>query len=235
MAKDYYFILGVSSDATQEQIKSAYRREAKRCHPDLSGEGSEPFLAIREAYEVLGDEGRREVYDAELAKDKERQYRAKEIKPEPLRRGRCPAEPLVPSRRSSGYRDASFEPSFQPPFGEPYRRRWNDPPDPFRPEPGRGMETIHVQVSLGREGALRGGRVRVLVPVRIPCPACGGWGGSSFFGCLYCSGSGTAVEEYPVDVAFPGGIVDGDTGSVSLSVAGLHDVALALHFRVRER
>ena len=55
MANDYYLILGIGDDASQDEIKSAYRREAKRLHPDCSDEGCEPFLDLHEAYEVLGD------------------------------------------------------------------------------------------------------------------------------------------------------------------------------------
>jgi curved DNA-binding protein CbpA len=70
MAKDYYLILGIGADATEDEIKSAYRREAKRHHPDCSGEDCEPFLALQEAYEVLGDPERRRAYDRELARER---------------------------------------------------------------------------------------------------------------------------------------------------------------------
>ncbi len=91
--KDYYATLGVSADASQEEIKSAYRRQAKKCHPDSSGKKScEPFLAVREAYEVLGDPQRRRDYDAQ----RERARRGERLTG---RRGR--PEPLRPERRSA--------------------------------------------------------------------------------------------------------------------------------------
>jgi len=91
--KDYYATLGVDVNATQEEIKSAYRRQAKKCHPDCSGQGSEPFLALREAYEVLGDPQRRRAYDAERARARRRHRSApRRVQPEPLRaQSRSPA------------------------------------------------------------------------------------------------------------------------------------------------
>ena len=63
--KDYYEILGVQRDATQQAIKSAYRKLARKYHPDVnkSKDAQEKFKDINEAYEVLGDEQKRKRYD----------------------------------------------------------------------------------------------------------------------------------------------------------------------------
>ena len=67
MGKDYYEILGVSRNATKDEIKRAYRRLAKKYHPDLNPdnreEAEEKFKEISEAYEVLMDDKKREIYD----------------------------------------------------------------------------------------------------------------------------------------------------------------------------
>jgi curved DNA-binding protein len=67
MAKDYYKILGVPRDATNEQIKKAYRKLAMQYHPDRNPEkeqwANEKFKEINEAYGVLGDPGKRRQYD----------------------------------------------------------------------------------------------------------------------------------------------------------------------------
>ena len=64
--KDYYEILGVKRDATAAEIKSAYRKLARKFHPDVNKtkEAESKFKDINEAYEVLGDEAKRKRYDS---------------------------------------------------------------------------------------------------------------------------------------------------------------------------
>lgn len=63
--KDYYETLGVKPGATDAEIKSAYRRLARKYHPDVSKESGaeEKFKAVNEAYEALKDPSRRQAYD----------------------------------------------------------------------------------------------------------------------------------------------------------------------------
>lgn len=64
--KDYYEILGVKREATDAEIKSAYRKLARKYHPDVNKtkEAEEKFKEINEAYEVLGDKQKRQRYDS---------------------------------------------------------------------------------------------------------------------------------------------------------------------------
>lgn len=64
---DYYRILHVDKNASQEQIKKAYRKLSKKYHPDNAGEQArEQFDRVQEAYGVLGNEEKRAVYDERM-------------------------------------------------------------------------------------------------------------------------------------------------------------------------
>lgn len=68
MGKDYYRILGVSRDATDEQLKKAYRKKALKYHPDKNKDpgAEDKFKEIAEAYEVLSDRKYRIVFHSVL-------------------------------------------------------------------------------------------------------------------------------------------------------------------------
>ncbi|BCB79363.1 hypothetical protein Pflav_057730 [Phytohabitans flavus] len=65
MAKDYYGILGVSREASDDEIKRAYRKLARQYHPDVNPdpEAHEKFKDINAAYEVLSDDQKRQIVD----------------------------------------------------------------------------------------------------------------------------------------------------------------------------
>lgn len=82
MSKDYYKILGISKDATQEEIKKAYRRLAMKYHPDRnkgSKEAEEKFKEINEAYAVLSDPEKRKLYDMYGSAEFEKRYTTEDI------------------------------------------------------------------------------------------------------------------------------------------------------------
>ena len=64
--KDYYGILGVNRGASQSELKKAYFQKAKEYHPAVTKRdgAKEKFAEINEAYEVLGDEQKKRVYDS---------------------------------------------------------------------------------------------------------------------------------------------------------------------------
>lgn len=64
--KDYYAILGVKRQATADEVRKAYRRLARKLHPDVNPNNKaaeERFKEVQEAYDVLGDAKKREFYD----------------------------------------------------------------------------------------------------------------------------------------------------------------------------
>jgi DnaJ-class molecular chaperone len=78
---NFYSILGVGESATKEQIKKAYRDQAKQWHPDKNPNNKsaeEKFKAIQNAYETLSDSSRRLAYDKLLQDERLRQEQMKQ-------------------------------------------------------------------------------------------------------------------------------------------------------------
>jgi molecular chaperone DnaJ len=207
MKKDYYLILGLTPEATAEEIRSAYRRLASGLQPDLSGFGSEQFLEPQEAYSVLSDPKRRAVYDRE-AEEMPVRRTALARPAETVIRRRHSAELLTPSQPVGGFEEISllrsFE-TFQPSFSEMFDRLWSNFELVTRPK-AEQLESLTVDVPLSPRQAFVGGQIRILVPARVICPACRGRGSVGPYECWRCEGNGALTDEYPVTVSYPAGL-----------------------------
>ncbi len=64
--KNYYEILELAVDADPGMIKSAFKRLAKRCHPDISGDCGDQFKKLKQAFDTLSDPGKRRSYDSRI-------------------------------------------------------------------------------------------------------------------------------------------------------------------------
>lgn len=62
--KDLYKILGVKKSASADEVRKAYRKKAKECHPDMKNGNPERFALVKKSYDILSDEERRRKYDA---------------------------------------------------------------------------------------------------------------------------------------------------------------------------
>jgi len=235
MARDYYVVLGIGRDATQEEIHAAYRRHAKDLHPDLSDRDSAPFIEVQEAYTVLGDPARRRDYDRSLPGQPRIAVHARpsEVWGEAESLGATPqdVEPLIPE---PGIRLTGGFDTCRPSRDEVVERTWGAGVRATGPKSGN-VEELHVEMPVGPDQARRGGRVRVLVPGRLTCPVCGGTGGIAFFECWHCGGRGAVSGEFPVEVSFPPGLRGDRTALVPLDHLGIQDVALVVHLRPTAR
>ncbi len=230
--KNYYLILGVEADATQDEIQRAFRRLAKNLHPDYYGQDSKPFLDLQEAYSVLGDPAQRRSYDRSRRPAKPRASSGK-VTVEPLRSRRIKPEPLIPEQEPLHLDDLSLSQSFRtfsPSFDELFDRLWRNF-SPSRPEM-EPLYSLNVEIRLSPSEALRGGRVRLLVPAELTCPLCHGRGGVGWFECGQCHGAGRITGEFPVTLDFPPGIVNNHVMQVPLDHYGIENFYLNVIFRV---
>jgi molecular chaperone DnaJ len=169
--RDYYEILGVSRDASDNDIKKAYRSMAMKYHPDRNegdAEAEEFFKEVQEAYEVLGDSQKRAAYD---------QF------------GHAGVDPNAGMGGGGGFGGgASFSDIFGDIFG-----------DMFGGGGGRGGSRmfrgadLRYPLELSLEDAVAGTETEIEIPTLVECKTCSGSGaakGSTPETCPTCSGHG---------------------------------------------
>jgi molecular chaperone DnaJ len=172
MARDYYELLGVPQNATEDEIKRAYRKLARELHPDTSGgdpAAEERFKEVTLAYETLRDPERRRRYDL--------------FGPEGVRAGGDAGD--------FGFAGAGLGDIFETFFGG----------NPFggfgggrasRAEARRGAD-MEIALELDFASAVFGAQEQVKVRVPVACTTCGGSGarpGTTPTSCSQCGGSG---------------------------------------------
>jgi molecular chaperone DnaJ len=224
MAKSYFAILGVTVDASPDDIRSAYRRLAKEYHPDHSKGDSGLFRQIQEAYHILGDASRRRKYEKALT--------AAPKKPA----GKWPIgapEPLVPEQGPIDLGEISPIRSFQtfrPSYDQVFDWLWDNFSSMNWPKSGR-VENLTLEVLLTTEQALRGGNASVLVPAQAGCPVCRGRGHIGYYECLRCAGEGSISGEIPVSISFPPGLTKDHAVMIPLERFGIRNLHLTVLFR----
>lgn len=204
--QDYYQILGVERSADAKQIKAAYRKLARKWHPDLhtgkkKEEAEEKFKQINEAYEVLSDADKRGKYDR-LGSN----WRA--------------GEQFTPPPGSEGfytYSSADFEPSglggfssfFDTLFGEARRGRQSRNDFGAYYDRSRPGEDVDSQVDITLEEALNGGARTFSLTSSSTCPECRGQGFKDQGFCPRCGGTGAIPEHKTLQVNIPAGVYQG--------------------------
>ncbi len=170
--KDYYKILGVSKDASKEEIKKAFRKLAHKYHPDKEGGDEEKFKEINEAYQVLSDEKKRAQYD---------QF------------GNIGSNgtgfDFSHFTGGSGYHFSSFD------FSDLFDEMGFSPFSSKRER--RKGEDIHVSLTIPFKDSVFGTEKSIKIKRFVSCPSCGGTGaekGTSFKTCSHCNGKGFIEE-----------------------------------------
>jgi len=205
--KDYYKTLGVEKKASADDIKKAYRRLARKYHPDVNpgDKAAEArFKEINEAYEVLSDPDKRKQYDT-LGPNWQEQFGFGGTRPRTSTRtyssqgGGIPYDFADPT----GFSDF-FETLFGRRGSTTTRQRTSTSAR------GRKGEDIEHPIDITLREAYTGTSRALRMTTPEPCPACGGTGLINSKICTVCGGSGMQERSHQIEVKIPAGV---DTGS----------------------
>jgi molecular chaperone DnaJ len=214
--KDYYSILGVKRDASEQEIKQAYRRLARKYHPDVNPgnkSAEAKFKEINEAYEVLSDKEKRQKYDQF---GDQWQY-ADQFAKAGGQRG------TYWDFGSGGPQGFRFEEGdLESLFGDLFR---GSRTGTFRRQPrSRRGQDIEYPIEVTLEEAYQGTNRILSLEAEQACPSCGGTGRIQKAVCSACRGSGMVAGAKRIEVKIPPGVKDGSrvriAGKGELGYAG---------------
>ena len=205
--KNYYDLLGVKKEASDKEIKQAYRRLARKYHPDVNpGDKSAEsrFKEINAAYEVLSDKEKRQKYD----KYGDKWQYADQFE----QAGQSPGGQYWDFSPGGGGGDSyhfggdigGMDSIFEGLFGSGRTRGGFS----RRAQPRRGQDLeSHVEVTL--EEAYSGTARTISLQVEEPCAACKGTGRIQNLPCSACRGSGVTPDINRIEVKLPAGVQPG--------------------------
>ncbi|HKS09578.1 MAG TPA: J domain-containing protein [Pyrinomonadaceae bacterium] len=236
--KDYYQTLGVKRGDSEDEIKKAYRKLARKFHPDLNpGDkaSEEQFKQVQEAYDVLSDPEDRKLYD-QYGENWRAVKSGAGVPPPGYERAQRSTRPDTGdfnfdySGDFGGFRGGGgegfdiFEEIFNRARGGRSVRR------------GRGRD-IEAELELSLEEAHRGGRRTLQMQTAEVCPTCNGSGVVDGKTCDTCGGAGEVLRPKTIEVNIPAGVRDGSTirlaGQGGAGSNGSEPGDLYLHIRLR--
>jgi DnaJ-class molecular chaperone len=206
--KDYYELLGVKREATADQVRQAYRKLARKYHPDLnpgSKTAEDKFKEINEAYEVLSDTEKRKRYDQLGANWKEG---AEFTPPAGWGQGRVNVN-VGDLSDLFGTAGGGFSDFFETLFGGTRSsQKTGQRARPPRPRSARGQDA-EAEMSISLEDAHRGAVHRITLQGGRMCEACKGQGVFNGEQCAACRGTGQVMTPRVIDVKIRPGAREG--------------------------
>ncbi len=200
--KDYYSILGVSRNASEREIKQAYRRLARKYHPDVNpGDKSAEakFKEINKAYEVLSDKEKRQKYD---------QFGDQWQYADQFAKARRQQTPFWDFSQAGGATRFHFGEDDLGSLFDDLLRGFGTTTTRQRAHPRRALD-IDYPVEVTLEEAYNGTSRIISLGVDEPCSGCRGTGRIHNVPCSMCRGSGVVPRVKRLEVKIPPGAKDG--------------------------
>jgi DnaJ-class molecular chaperone len=244
--KDYYAILGVPKTAAEKDIKSAYRKLARKWHPDANPDNQkaaeEKFKDIQEAYEVLSDPEKRQKYNV-LGNDWQRAAAdaAQQRSRQPGPGAGAGAGPNMGGFNANFGNGSGFSDFFDMFFSgmQQPQRPGQRGTGGFGAGASAGTqrgEDLETTLDLTLAESYAGGTKNVALQVDDLCPRCGGTGTERNRVCPQCGGVGRVMQTKRFDVTIPKGVREGQRIRLAgQGAAGPHngprgDLYLIAHF-----
>lgn len=221
--KDYYETLGIDRSASQQEVKSAYRKLARRYHPDVNRDdrdAEERFKEINEAQEVLSDPAKRKMYDR--YGEEWRTYQQAGFTGDEAAGSGARAQDFSSwfgSQSNESQRSADsfsweysqndlggFSDFFQTLFGS---RGGSGQSQASRTQLRRKGEDIDVETRVSLAEALSGGTRTFEIQAAELCPTCNGTGVVRGATCPTCDGTGQVIRSKTIEVKIPAGVAPG--------------------------
>ncbi len=206
--KDYFEILGVDRKASQAEIKKAYRRLARKYHPDVNPDdpaAAEKFKEINEAFQVLSDPEKRKQYE------QFGRVFGEGAGPQAGNWGPGGFQYQTYTTEDLGDLNGLFEHLFGAGFtttGKGGRRRTKFGFDFGQPQPQKGRD-IEADLTLTLEEAAKGTQRELELTLQEQCTTCGGTGQGVNGLCPACKGSGFITRPKRLKVRVPAGVTEG--------------------------
>lgn len=238
MSKDYYKILGVREDETFENIKTAYRRLARKWHPDVAGNDSDiiaRFKEITEAYETLSNKVKREEYDRArrfyaYARGEANNYRSNNYTQNPSSKENASAKNYKDVKKKSAFSFDWEDFILKKKFENSFKKE-------EKPLPQKGKD-VYAEVEISLFEAIEGVEKTINMVQSGACPKCGGRKFINGSICKHCMGSGEYSVHKKFTVKIPAGVKNNSkirlSGEGSEGVNGGINGDLYIKIKVKE-